>query len=349
MHAATELGSVLCALGICVAACAPRGSAPPRAPASAISAPARTASSESLPEATADEKDLAARLKATVVHLAVEVGERNMDKSWNYASATDDLARGLEKLGYEVRRQGYAIGTDVVENLEAVVGGGRHGDESVVVGAHYDTEHGTPGADDDASGCAAVFELARLFRDKKPSRTLRFVFFANEEAPYSGTEQMGSLVYAKDLVAHGTRVTAMLSLESIGFFSTAAGSQHYPPALAARYPTTGDFIAVVGNEASRGLTDTLTRTLKRSATLSVVGDVMPPDVRDASRSDNWAFWKLDLPAVMITDTAPFRNPNHHKPSDLPDGLDFDRMARVVFGLAKVLDLLTAEEPAPGAE
>src|SRR5207247_6038449 len=101
-----------------------------------------------------------------------------MDKSWNYASATDDLARQLEKLGFEARRQGYAIGTDVVQNIEAKVAGGRHGDESIVVGAHYDTEHGTPGADDNASGVAGVVELARLFRDKKPNRTVRFVFFA---------------------------------------------------------------------------------------------------------------------------------------------------------------------------
>src|SRR5262249_46215401 len=151
---------------------------------------------------------------------------------------------------------------------------------------------GTPGADDDASGCAAVFELARAFRDEKTEKTLRFVFFANEEAPYAQTEQMGSLVYAKDLVAQGTRVVAMMSLESIGYFSVEPGSQHYPAKLASRYPSTGDFIAVVGNEASRALTDTLTLTLKRSSTLPVVGDVLPDDVPEASRSDHWAFWKL---------------------------------------------------------
>jgi Zn-dependent M28 family amino/carboxypeptidase len=270
-----------------------------------------------------------------------------MDKSWNFASATDDLARDFEKMGYEARRQGYTIGTDVVQNIEAKVVGRRHGDESVVVGAHFDTEHGTPGADDNASGVAAVVELARMFRDMKPDRTVLFVLFANEEAPYAQTEQMGSLVYAKDLVASGNRVVAMMSLESIGYFSTVPGSQHYPPQLASRYPTTGDFIAVVGNEASRSFCENLTRTLKGSATLPVVGDVLPDSVPEASRSDHWAFWRLGLPAVMVTDTAPFRNPHYHKATDLPEQLDFDRMARVVSALAKTITALatTPSEPA----
>lgn len=345
MHAATRCRVSLLALGVCSASCTPRAAVPTAAPVPAASASTEPPSS-ALSEPTPEERDLAGRLRVTVEHLALKIGERNMDKSWNYASATDDLARDLEKLGYEARRQGYVIGTDVVQNIEAKVAGGRHGDESIVVGAHYDTEKGTPGADDNASGVAAVFELARTFRDKKPNRTVRFVFFANEEAPYTQTEQMGSLVYAKDLVAHGTRVVAMLSVESIGFYSGSAGSQHYPAALSSRYPTTGDFVAVVANEASRPLCQNLTQALKRAATLPVVGDVVPDAVPEGSRSDQWSFWKLDLPAVMITDTAPFRNPHYHKPTDLPDTLDFDRMSRVVAGLAKVLDVLAAGDPEP---
>jgi hypothetical protein len=328
--------------------CTPRAATPVTTP-SIGQTPAASSHGAALADPTAEERELAGRLKASVTHLSVEVGERNMDKSWNFASATDDLARDLEKMGYEARRQGYSIGTDVVQNIEAKVAGGRHGDESIVVGAHYDTEHGTPGADDNASGVSAVIELARLFRDKKPDRTVRFVLFANEEAPFAQTEQMGSLVYAKDLVAQGTRVVAMLSLESIGYFSTEPGSQHYPPQLASRYPTTGDFIAIVGNEASRGFCENLTRTVKGSATLPVVGDVLPDSVPEASRSDHWAFWKLGLPAVMVTDTAPFRNPHYHKATDLPDRLDFDRMARVVAALAKAVQALATSAPEPALE
>jgi Zn-dependent M28 family amino/carboxypeptidase len=172
------------------------------------------------------------------------------------------------------------------------------------------------------------------------------VLFANEEAPFAQTEKMGSLVYAKDLVAQGTKVVAMLSLESIGYYSTEPQSQHYPPQLASRYPTTGNFIAVVGNEASRALCDNTTRTLQQSSTVPVVGDVLPDSVPEASRSDQWAFWRLGLPAVMITDTAPFRNPHYHTATDLPERLDFDRMARVVSGLAKTLDVLATGAPAP---
>jgi hypothetical protein len=346
VRAATARWIVAATLAPWVFGCSPRAGAEPATPGS-MQSPAT--SPAALADPTQEERELAGRLKAIVTHLSVEVGERNMDKSWNFASATDDIARDLEKMGYEARRQGYTIGTDVVQNIEAKVAGGRHGDESVVVGAHYDTEHGTPGADDNASGVAAVMELARLLRDKKPDRTIRFVLFANEEAPFAQTEQMGSLVYAKDLVAQGTRVVAMLSLESIGYFSTEPGSQHYPPELASRYPTTADFIAVVGNEASRSFCENLTRTLKGSATLPVVGDVLPDTVPEASRSDHWAFWKLGLPAVMVTDTAPFRNPHYHKATDLPDRLDFDRMARVVSALSKAVQALATTAPEPALE
>jgi Zn-dependent M28 family amino/carboxypeptidase len=299
-----------------------------------------------LPTATPEERDTAGRLRATVAHLAGEIGERNIERSWNLATATDDLAMALEKLGYEVRRQGVVVGDAVVQNLEAHVPGGDHGGQSVVVGAHFDTAPGSPGADDDASGVAAVLELARVFEGKRLGRTLRFALFVNGEAPYFQTPQMGSLAYAKQLLADRVEVVGMLSLDGIGVYSAEPGSERCPPELASQYPTTADFVAVVGNEASRALLDQVTASLRGHAAVPVTGSVLAAEVPFASQSDHWAFWTLGMPAVMITDTAPFRYAHHHQKADLPAELDFDRMARVVTALEKTLGEI-AERVVPG--
>jgi Zn-dependent M28 family amino/carboxypeptidase len=297
-----------------------------------------------LPPASPEERALSERLRTTVTHLAVDIGERNMEHSWNLASATDDLAIALEKMGYEVRRQGFTVGDDVVQNLEAAAGGGRHGDEVVVVGAHFDTAPGTPGADDDASGAAAVLELARAFHGRKTSRKILFALFVNEEPPRFQTADMGSLHYAKELVGRGAHVTAMLSLESLGAYSTKRGSQTCPKGVKRPCPERGDFVAVVGNEASRELVLRVTDSLKRNASLPVVGEALSPDVPDAAASDHWAFWQVGLPALMVTDTAPYRYPKYHAAGDLPAELDFDRMARAVLGLEKtVADLAGTDD------
>jgi hypothetical protein len=328
-------------LGLLLLGCGPKGEAksavnvpPPPATAPPIAAPT---AEPPLPLATPEEQEVAGRLRATVVHLAAEVGERNLDKSWNLATATDDLARTLEKMGYEVQRQGFVVGDAPVQNLEVRVPGGEQGGQAVVVGAHYDTRAGTPGADGDASGVAAIIELARAFRDKRLKRTVRLALFANGEEPHFQTEQMGSRVYAKDLVVRGIPVTGMVSIDGIGAYSTAPGSQHFPKELASHYPATASFVAVVGTEASRALVDQVTASMKQHATLPVVGDVVAQEIPFGSASDHWAFASLGTPALMITDTAAFRYAHYRQKTDLPAELDFDRMARVVVGLRKAIE------------
>jgi hypothetical protein len=327
--------SRLLALVFALAACAPK---PPNSPnglvpvAPALEAPAPGPATLSPP--TPEEQELAARLRATVTHLAADIGERNISKSWNLASATDDLARTLEKMGYEVRRQGIVVGDDVVQNLDVRAGGGEKGAESLVVAAHFDTVVGSPGADDDASGTAAVVELARLFRDRKTSRTIRFALLANGEAPYFGTEQMGSLVYAKQLIRENSGVVGMMSIDGIGVYASIPSAQK----VEAAFPDTPDFIAVLGNESSRAFFDKVARSMK-NATMNVVAAVLPSQSPAISESDQWAFWKLGLPAVLITDTGSQRYPHHHTKTDLPSELDFDRMARVVAALARTIEEL----------
>jgi hypothetical protein len=325
-------------IGVFLLACA-AGPPKPKAPALAAAqaaAPARTKET-ALPALTTEENELETRLRATVAHLSVEVGERNIGRSWNLATATDDLALALEKMGYEVRRQGVVVGDDVVQNLDVRVPGGAHGGQTFVVGAHFDTHEGSPGADNDASGVAAVLELARAFRDRKFDRSVRFAFFVNGEAPYFRTDHMGSLVYAKALTVEGTEVVGMLSIDGIGAFSLEPNSQRSPEGGVVHYPTTGDFVAVVGNEASRPLYELVTESLQKHTTMPVIGGMAAADLAFGAASDHSSFWTLGIPAVMITDTASLRYPHYHQKTDLPDRLDFGRMARVVVGLERAIE------------
>jgi len=205
-----------------------------------------------------------------------------------------------------------------------------------VIGAHYDTTQRSPGADDNASGCAAILALARTFKDNPQPRTIRFVLFPNEELPTGGTSEMGSWIYAKKARASGDNITAMLSLEMLGYFTDAPNTQKYPSPLSAFYPTTGNFIAFVANYDNRALVKQSVRAFRAGAQFPSEGAALPNFIRDVGRSDHWGFWKEGYRALMVTDTANFRNPNYHGPNDTPDTLDYDSMARVVEGLRAVL-------------
>lgn len=290
---------------------------------------------------TPHESELVAELESHVQKLSVEIGDRNTAAEWNLASATDYLAGVLEKKSITVERLGYSVGESVVQNLQVTVAGGAAADETVVVGAHYDTHPGSPGADDNASGCAALLTLIARFAEARPARTLRFVFFTNEEQPHFRTETMGSLVYAKALVVGRVEVVAMLSLDSLGYYSDAPASQRYPEGVGPGYPSIGNFVAVIGNPESKSLLSRVSGILSHVATLPVVSATLPERVSEAALSDHWAFWELDFPALLVTDTAPFRYADYHRATDLPKRLDFTRLARVVAGLEAVIAELGA--------
>lgn len=293
------------------------------------------------PPLTPDESALSRELAADVRKLAGEIGERNVQHYRELVSAADFIDRSFVDAGLRVRRDGYDVAGHLCENIEAeIAGSGSAGNEIVVIGAHYDSVYGSPGANDNGSGVAAVLALARRFAHTSPARTLRFVAFANEEPGYFQTEQMGSWVYASRCQAHNDRVTAMLSLETIGYFSKESGSQKYPvPGLGLLYPTTGNFIAFVANTSSRALLREALETFRTHATIASEGAALPSNVPGVGWSDHWAFWQHGYPAFMITDTAPFRYPHYHARSDTPDQLDYDSMARVVAALQPVIGKL----------
>jgi Zn-dependent M28 family amino/carboxypeptidase len=223
------------------------------------------------------------------------------------------------------------------DNVEAEIRGRDRPGDIIVIGAHYDSVPYTTGANDNASGVAAMLALARVFAKAHPAATLRFVAFANEEQPYFYTLDMGSLVYAKRCKARGENVVGMISLETIGFYSDAKGSQKYPPPLDFIYPSEGNFIGIVGDRSSRDLVRRAVGTFRRTTRFPSEGASLFRVIPGVGWSDQWAFWQMGYPAIMVTDTAPFRYPHYHRVTDTPDKLDYDRMARVVGGLEHVIE------------
>ena len=281
--------------------------------------------------------DIALRteLAADVQTLAGEIGERNMLRYPQLNAAADFIEDSFSRAGLPPRRDIYELEGRACHNIEAEIRGVRP--EIVVIGAHYDSVFGSPGANDNGSGVAALLALARRFAGKPGGHTLRFVAFANEEPPYFQTEQMGSFVYASRCKARGDQVSAMISLETIGYFSDAPRSQTYPSlGIGAFYPTTGNFIGFVGNVRSRALLRRAIGLFRQQERLPSEGAALPSFIPGVGWSDQWAFWQQGYPAIMVTDTAPFRYPHYHAATDMPDKLDYDRFALVVSGVEKTI-------------
>jgi Zn-dependent M28 family amino/carboxypeptidase len=284
---------------------------------------------------TAEEEALARRLAVHVERLAGEIGERNVWKSGKLEEAARYIETELAAGSLAVGSQPFDVQGRLVRNVEAEIRGASRPDEIVVVGAHYDSVLGCPGADDNATGVAAVIELARAAR--RPARTLRFVAFVNEEPPFFQTPDMGSLRYAQRSRDRGERIAAMISVESIGYYTDGPDSQRYPFPFNLFYPSVGNFIAFVANVGSRALLHQTMGSFRRHARFPSEGAAAPGGMEGIGWSDHWAFWQQGYPGVMITDTALFRHPHYHTALDTPDKIDYPRMARLVAGLSRVVD------------
>ena len=291
---------------------------------------------ETLAPLTVAEQQIRTGLARHVQTLAGEIGERNMRQYHNLTLARDYIARELTQLGYEIEQQPFTAEGREVSNIIAEIPGTTRPKEIVIFGAHYDSVFGTPGANDNGSGVAAVLELARLSRGLKPARTLRFVLFVNEEPPYFQSELMGSVFYARRCKERKEDVVAMYSLETMGYYSDERNSQQYPSELAALYPSTGNFIAFASNVGSADLLRQTVEVFRENTTLPSEGGAAPEAIPGVGWSDHWSFWRQGYSAVMVTDTAPYRYPHYHATSDTPDKLDYDRLARCVTGLFAVL-------------
>lgn len=275
--------------------------------------------------------------------LANDIGERNLDnyKSLRAAAFWIESTMGPSNMGYAVDRQAYEVEGQEVWNVVAELKGLERPDEIIVVGAHYDTVPGSPGANDNGTGVAALLSIANALAGSQPSRTILFAAFVNEEAPHFQTETMGSLVFADWLRQKGANVKGMISLETIGYYTDSPGSQKVPDGVPPEdFPEVGNFLALVGNPKSGELVESAGKGYESAGVgVSALPVVLPESIDGVGWSDHWSFWKEGYPALMATDTAPFRYPHYHLSTDTPDQIDFDRFTEVVRGLQSTVETL----------
>jgi hypothetical protein len=291
---------------------------------------------------SAAKPDLSAQLRRHVE--AVASVEHNTATPAELERAARYIERALTGYGYAVRRQEYKAGRVAVRNLEvsvANVAAGKRPERIFIVGAHYDSARGAPGANDNGSGAAAVLELARLMKQVSPSpgTELKFVFFVNEEPPWFMGEDMGSMRHAQALHRERAPVRGALILETIGWYSNERNSQQLPPGLEGKYPDTGNFIAFVGTRESSELVAQALAAFRAGSDFPAHGLAAPAYVQGVTLSDHASYNRYGYPALMITDTAFMRYPYYHTAEDTPDKVDYDSLARVVKGLAHTIGAL----------
>jgi len=277
------------------------------------------------------------RLQAHVEKLAGEIGERNVFHPASLAAAADYIEQEWQALGHAVRRQAYPVRDTEAANLEILWPGDTHSDEIVIIGAHYDSAINCPGANDNATGVAALLEISRSLQGKKPARTLRFVAFANEEPPFYRTGEMGSLVYARTCKKQGDNIVAMLCLETLGCYSDRPKSQDYPFPLGVFFPDTANFIGLVSNTRGRHLLRRIKSCFRAHSSFPVQSLAAPDLLPGIGWSDHWSFWQQGFhQTVMVTDTALYRYEHYHTRRDTPDRITYAPFAQVVAGLVHVV-------------
>lgn len=290
------------------------------------------------------EKETAARneLRADITMLATTIGGRDANNYGALGRAADYIAQRLRSSGYTPDRQLFSADGKEFQNIEAELRGTGDAGRVIVIGAHYDTAGGLPGANDNASGVAACLRLARIFSGQAAKSTVRWVFFTNEEPPYFQSAAMGSMVYAKRCHERNERVAAMLSLETIGYYSDEPGSQTYPIGFHPGYPDRGNFLGFVANFRSASLLRSALKSFRSATSLPAVGAAAPASIPGIGWSDHWSFWQYGYRALMLTDTAPYRYPYYHSAQDTPEKVDYERLARAVTGIEAIVRHLASD-------
>jgi Zn-dependent M28 family amino/carboxypeptidase len=280
-----------------------------------------------------------ARLEVHVRMLSDTLVPRDESHPHMLDRAAAYVRREFEQAGGTVSEQPYDVDGKTYRNVIALFGPDTA--ERIVVGAHYDSVTAdVPAADDNASGVAGLIELAYWLGATSPRMQIELVAYTLEEGQHFRTQRMGSFVHARSLKQQGVPVRAMFSLEMLGFFSDAPNSQRHPyPLMELFYPTQGNFIAVVGKLNQPMVVRRVKAAMQAASLLPVYSINAPRSVPGIDFSDHRNYWEVGYDAVMITDTAFYRNPNYHTPRDTAETLDYQRMAGVVQGVyAAVLAL-----------
>jgi hypothetical protein len=294
-----------------------------------------------------EEESIRSAMHDHVYYLAGTLGARSWQRPNNLVKAAHYIEDHWKKLGFSVQSQEYqidGIANQTFRNLEIEIKGSSKPDEIIVVGAHYDSVLTCPGANDNASGVAAILEMAHVMKESAPAKTIRFVAFVNEEPPFFSSTKMGSAVYANRAKESGENIIAMLSVETIGYYSDEPNSQRFPQLMQMTEPNKGNFICFVSNEQSRDLNIRCLETFRKTTEFPAEGIAAPEQAEAIDFSDQMYFWKNGYRGLMITDTAMFRYPHYHEPTDTPDKVNYERAARVTLGLTKVVaDLASAQK------
>jgi Zn-dependent M28 family amino/carboxypeptidase len=284
-----------------------------------------------------------ARLRAHVAALAGAIGERHVFRPEALAAAADYIEGAWRAQGYAPERESFAANGVPCANLVVTRAGRRPAEDGILlVGAHYDTVRGSPGADDNASGVAGLLELSRAFAAIQPERTIRLVAFTNEELPFFRTGQQGSAVHARAARRRGERILVMASLEMLGYYDPRPGSQGYPPLFRRFYPDRGDFLGFVADLRSRAIMRRAAGAFRAACGFPLETCATFRWIPGVAWSDHRSFWRCGYPAFMVTDTAFHRNPWYHTAGDLPSTLDYPRFAAAVEGLAGCFMALAAQ-------
>jgi len=281
------------------------------------------------------------RLMEHVRALGGHIGERHLGRPEALRAAAEYVRGAWTAQGFAVTEEAFQVAGRACANLWVEQRGSTRGEAVILVGAHYDSVPGSPGANDNGTGIALLLEMSRAIKAQSLPRTVRFVAFVNEEPPYFQTEAMGSRIHAARARQRGDRIEAMISLETLGYYADAPGSQRYPWPFGAFYPDAGNFLAVVGNLRSRGLVVGFLRHFMAASDFPVEGVATFERIPGIDWSDHWSFWQEGYPALMLTDTAPFRYPEYHSADDLPDRINAPEFARAAHGIIQAARRMAA--------
>ncbi|MEZ5403199.1 MAG: M20/M25/M40 family metallo-hydrolase [Bryobacteraceae bacterium] len=287
-------------------------------------------------DASVASRTFSARLRTHVGRLAGDIGPRCADRPEALIQCAEYIEDALASYGYETTRYACEPAELPVWNIEAKRPAVEAPRPVTVVGAHYDTVPGSPGANDNTSGVAGLLTLAESLADDPIVNTVRFCAFPNEENPYFHTPLMGSYQYAKLCRDRKDRIRLMLCLETIGYYSKEANTQGYPLPLSWFYPSTADFVAFVGDLRNLSIVRACRDAFRACSDFPCQMLCAPAFFPGVAASDHWSFWKFGYPAVMITDTANLRYRHFHRPEDTPDKLEYESFAAVVQGVAGLL-------------
>ena len=280
-------------------------------------------------------------IKKHINRLAVDIGPRPVTNELSIKKTESYITNYFKNIGLQVQLQQYKYGNYDITNIITGSQENLLSSKYYVIGAHYDSVPETYGADDNASGIAVLLELARYTMQEKISLPVRFVAFTAEEPPTFSTHYQGSKVFVKSALENKDEILGAIILEMVGYTSN---EQAYPLVLKwMGYPSKGNFIGIVGNRKSKKFGQSIFQSFKKNDQLPVETLFVPFNGRilpDTRLSDHSPFWDAGLPAVMITDTSFFRNPNYHAPQDTFDTLDYFFMAELVKSLLVTLKKLS---------